>query len=98
MNSTKSKAVKIEKEEVDSLHFPKESVILDKASEATLKIYLDNALTLGNLEHSKVKIFFEDSLGSKYVETTVWSVSDKNISLKKEVHIPIHRIHYIELI
>jgi hypothetical protein len=98
MNSIKSQAIQIEKEEVDALHFPKESVILDKASKDTLRRYLDNALTLGNLEHSKVKIFFKDSLGSKYVETTVWSVSENNISLKKEVHIPIHRIHYVELI
>jgi uncharacterized protein (UPF0248 family) len=48
---------------------------------------------LGNLEHSKIKIFFEDSESKKIVDTTVWGVTDKNVMLKQGVMIPIHRIY-----
>lgn len=98
MNTVKDKAIRIEKEEVENLVFPKEPVLLEPTQEKTLRSYLDKALLLGNVEHSKVKIYFEDNEGAKYVETTVWAVSEKNISLKKETHIPIHRILYVELI
>ena len=98
MEFTKDKAQRIEKESVSNLHFPSDAVILDDQSTKVLRSYLDKALLLGNVEHSKVKIFFEDDEGLKMVETTVWAVSEKNISLKQEVHIPIRRIHYVELI
>ncbi len=98
MNNVKTQAQLIEKERVGDLIFPREHVILDDQAEQKLRSYLDKALLLGNVEHSKVKIYFEDAEGMKMVETTVWAVSEKNISLKKEVHIPIHRIHYVELL
>jgi hypothetical protein len=51
-----------------------------------------SALSLGNLEHSKIKIFFEDDLSQKVVETTVWALTDESVVLKKGVGIPINRI------
>ena len=53
---------------------------------------LNRAQALGNLEHSKIKIYFEDNQSKKMVETTVWAVTDKSVILKKGVGIPIHRI------
>ena len=35
---------------------------------------LNRALALGNLEHTKIKIYFEDSQSRKLVETTVWGL------------------------
>lgn len=98
MELVKNQAVRIEKEEISGLKFPKESVISSPESQKKLRSYLDKALSLGNLDHVKVKIYFEDDQGLKMVETTVWAVSEENISLKKEVHIPIRRIHFVELI
>lgn len=54
---------------------------------------LKRALALGNLEHAKTKIFFEDSLSKKVVETTVWGVTDNMVILKKGSSIPINRIY-----
>ena len=55
------------------------------------------SLRLGNNHKRKVKIVFEDDKSIKQVETTVWNVTEKNISLKSNTLIPRHRIHEIKL-
>ena len=83
----------IEKEDVASLKFPTIDV-LDDDNEIKMRISdINRALSLGNLEHSKIKIFFEDNESKKIVDTTVWAVTDKNVILKQGVRIPIHRIY-----
>ena len=53
----------IEKEEIAELSFPKVEV-LNNATEIKQRFLdLSRALSLGNLEHSKIKIYFEDSIG-----------------------------------
>ncbi len=83
----------IEKESISNLHFPKADVLEDKSAINQRKSDLDRALVLGNLEHSKIKIYFEDSNSKKMVETTVWGVTDSSVILKKGVGIPINRIY-----
>ena len=85
----------IEKENIHGLKFPDNDVL---ASAHEIKIRysnLERALKLGNLEHNKIKIVFEDADGLKQVETTVWGVTDKRVILKQGILIPIHRIHEI---
>ncbi len=83
----------IEKEDIASLKFPATDVLSDD-NEIKIRISdINRALSLGNLEHSKIKIFFEDSESKKVVNTTVWAVTDKNVILKQGVRIPIHRIY-----
>ncbi len=95
MNTTTAQFVVIEKESVSALHFP-ENDILNTAEEKSERLLaLDRALSLGNLEHSKTKIYFEDDTSRKVVETTVWGVTDKRVILKQGTVIPIHRIHSI---
>lgn len=58
---------------------------------------LQRALILGNVEHVPVIISFkteEDQLHQ--VEATVWSVSDKYVTLKGGTYIPVHAIVDIE--
>ena len=83
----------IEKEHIHLLSFPPFDV-LDSQDEIRQR-YLDlnRALALGNLEHSKIKIYFEDSLSKKVVETTVWAVTDQRVILKQGHSIPINRIY-----
>ena len=83
----------IEKEDIASLKFPATDVLED---ENELKIRtgdINRALALGNLEHSKIKIFFQDNESKKIVDTTVWAVTDKNVVLKQGIVIPINRIY-----
>ena len=85
----------IEKEEVASLKFPDKDVMSDKDDVIQRKLDLERALTLGNLEHLKIKIFFEDDSSKRVTETTVWGITADKVNLKKGVVIPIKRIHKI---
>lgn len=87
----------IEKEKIDSLKFPKNDVLTDTKLIKERENELNKALTLGNLEHTKIKIYFEDDLSKKLVETTVWGVTDKRVILKQGVVIPMHRVHKISI-
>lgn len=85
----------IDKELIASLNFPKEDVLEDKEDIAERRNDLDRALSLGNLEHVKIKIYFEDDISKKMVETTIWGVTEERVILKQGVVIPVNRIHKI---
>ncbi len=87
----------IEKEKIESLKFPQEEVLTDKELIKEREAELNRALALGNLEHSKIKIYFEDDISCKLVETTVWGVTDKRVILKQGTVIPINRVHKISI-
>lgn len=88
---------KIEKESIENLKFPSGEVLTDKESIAERERELNRALALGNLEHTKIKIYFEDDQSCKLVETTVWGLTDKRVILKQGVVIPINRVHKISV-
>ena len=87
----------VEKEAVADLHFPKEDVLTDSAQKLLRDEGINRANSLGNLEHYKVKIYFADNTGSKWVNTTIWGVTDEAILLKQNVVLPIHRIIKLEI-
>jgi hypothetical protein len=87
----------IEKEKIEMLKFPHEEVLTDANLIKERNSELSRALSLGNLEHTKIKIYFEDDKSRKSVETTVWGVTDKRVILKQGVVIPINRVHKISL-
>lgn len=87
----------IEKENIETLKFPSEEVLSDENLIEERNSELTRALSLGNLEHTKIKIYFEDDQSRKLVETTVWGVTDKRVILKQGVVIPINRVHKISL-
>jgi Flp pilus assembly CpaE family ATPase len=82
----------IEKENIHALRFPNNDVLQDKDAIFQRNSDLNRAQSLGNLEHSKIKIFFEDNQSKKVVETTVWAVTDNQVVLKQGIGIPINRI------
>ena len=83
----------IGKEDIALLKFPATDVLEDDNEIKTRLGEINRALALGNLEHSKIQIFFEDSESKYKVDTTVWAVTDKNVVLKQGVRIPISRIY-----
>ena len=96
ITNNSEKPVSIEKEHISGLKFPDNDVLHSK-DEIKMRIAnLDRAMKLGNIEHNKMKIIFEDSIGKKQVETTVWGVTDIRVILKQGVVIPINRIHEIK--
>jgi hypothetical protein len=87
----------IEKEKIGDLKFPASDVLTDASQIRERHSDLERALSLGNLEHGKIKIYFEDESSRRVVETTVWAVTDKRVILKQSVGIPISRIHSVKL-
>ena len=82
----------IEKEEIKNLSFPKDEVLKTKKEQADRAVILKRALSLGNLEQVKVKILFEDSIGVKQVETTIWGLTTTGVILKESTVVPLNRI------
>lgn len=85
----------IEKEEIPHLHFPKEEVLRNHFERFQRDKDLEHAIVLGNIYRFKVKIVFEDIEGTKSVHTTIWGITDQQIILKKNVTVPINRVHQI---
>ncbi|MBN9284966.1 MULTISPECIES: hypothetical protein [unclassified Flavobacterium] len=84
----------VDKELIEALSFPESDVLDDDKAAITRRMEdLNRALTLGNLEHLKIKIYFEDNVSKKMVETTIWGVTDERIILKQGVVIPVRRIY-----
>ncbi|CAM1360375.1 conserved hypothetical protein [Tenacibaculum sediminilitoris] len=90
--TTKLNFQTIAKEQIKFLKFPKEEVLQKKKAVLNRFLDLQRALSLGNLEREKVKIFFKDMDGLKKVETTVWGITDKSVILKEATIIPLERI------
>ena len=87
----------VRKEIIADLRFPSSDVLSEQEMIRARQADLDRALALGNLEHSKIRIYFEDADSCKMVETTVWGVTDNRVILKQGVVIPIGRIHSVQL-
>ncbi len=87
--------ITVQKEMISGFRFPDKDVLSSKDDMKIRLADLERALKLGNLEHNKIKIVFEDTDGVKQVETTVWGVTDKRVILKQGIMIPIHRIYEI---
>lgn len=88
-----SNFVSIEKENIGTLRFPNSEVLNNSQDIFQRNSDLNRAMALGNLEHSKIKIYFEDNASKKVVETTVWAVSDNSVVLKKGIEMQINRIY-----
>lgn len=87
----------VEKEEVAKLKFPSMDVLRSESDKKKLRDDLDKAISLGNLEHHKVKIYFEDDKKRRLVHTTVWALTDKAVVLKQNIIIPMRRIYKLEI-
>ena len=82
----------IEKEAIDVTKIIKAET--DLSSE--LMGRLATAPRLGNEFKAKAAIIFNTTEGPKKVITTVWSVTEKYIQLKNNIHIPIKSLIDIE--
>ena len=89
--------IEVEKEHVSELHFPAEEILRSNSDKEARQQGIDRAISLGNLEHYKVKIYFADDEAEKVVHTTIWAVTDQAILLKQNVVLPIHRIIKLEI-
>jgi hypothetical protein len=79
----------IKKENISKLSFPF-SDVLSSSDEKHLRLEkLKTAMILGNGFKHKVKIVFRDTHLKQMVETTLWFVSEKHVTLKSGVVMPV---------
>ncbi len=94
--SGETKHQTIDKEAISGLNFPEMEVLLEIDEIKQRAADLQRCLSLGNLEHSKIHIYFEDDTTLYVVETTVWGLTDKRVILKQGTVLPIKRIHKVK--
>jgi|SRR5579872_1840028 hypothetical protein len=94
--NTETKFQQIDKEAIAGLHFPDDEILASSDEIKLRNADLQRALSLGNLEHSKIKIYFADNTSAKVVDTTVWGLTDKRVILKQGVVIPINRVYRVK--
>lgn len=93
MDSNSNAINKIDKEKISSLNFAPADVLTTSADQLQRKIDLQRASALGASSKANVKIYFIDDKGITYrTEATVWASTEKNVTLKGEVLIPIRAI------
>ncbi len=87
----------IPKERISTLRFPKQPITLSDEQHRDILLKLQEATRLGNAEHGKCRIAFQDDEGLKAVETTIWTFDPENIVLKYGMTIPVSRVVSIEI-
>jgi hypothetical protein len=90
-------ATLIEKETIEGLKFVQKDILTHKDEILHRKRELERASTMGNTDHTKVKLIFETKDGLREVETTIWAVTEQYVTLKGHIQIPIHAIKEVIL-
>ena len=87
----------LEKEQIPSLHFGPNDVLTDPEARKKRMWDLNRATSLGNVYQGKVEITFQTADGKQHrVDTTVWAVDEKFMTLKAGCSIPVTSIIGIE--
>ncbi len=87
----------IEKENLGSVAFPAEDVLKSSEDQKRRLGQLNQATSLGNLEHGKVHIRFATTEGICEVHTTIWHADEKHIVLKGGQSIPTRCILEVKI-
>ena len=95
IESAKSKF--IDKESIANLTFPLEDVLVSLDDTKQREIDLNNALMLGNLYKHKIKIYFKDTDSNKHIETTVWHLDSKVVTIKSGITLPVRSVFKVEI-
>ena len=87
-----AKSILVDRSKIALCKFPKNEVVALQEDQQTRSRKIHMATRLGNLEQKKVNIYFNDKEGIKHVYTTIWAQTSKQIILKDNVQVPVHRI------
>lgn len=87
----------IPKELIATLRFPRQPLMLTETERTGILHNMEEATRLGNAEHGKCRIVFQDDEGLKAVETTIWTFDPENIVLKYGMVIPVARVVSVDI-
>jgi len=97
MKATAQPIPLVEKEMIPNFHFSRNDVLDSTEARKRRMWNLNRATILGNGYRGKVEITFKTAEGElKRVDTTVWAVDDKYMTLKGGCCIPISSIVNVE--
>jgi len=83
----------IDKNEIKNLKFGTQEVLENEFEITERWRDLNYSMILGNIHKVPVRIIFRDENNEEYkTETTIWSVTEKNVILKNNTLIPISSI------
>ncbi len=95
-STTATKPIEIPKEDIKKINFGDIDVLTTKEEIFQRKIDFNRASALGAHSKSNIKIYFQDTDGKKFkVVATVWASTEKNVSLKKEILIPLKSVYKV---
>ncbi|WP_299759928.1 hypothetical protein [uncultured Pontibacter sp.] len=87
----------MEKEQIPTLRFGRNDVLTDPEARKKRMWDLNRATSLGNVYQGKVEITFQTADGEPHrVDTTVWAVDERFMTLKAGCAIPVTSIIGIE--
>lgn len=93
---TSTKPTEIAKEDIKTINFGEADALATKEDVFQRKIDLNRASALGAQSKSNIKIYFKDASGAKFkVVATVWAATERNVSLKGEIMIPLKSIYKV---
>lgn len=87
-----SDSSRVQKEDIVNFSFPEEDILSSIPKRSYRQSALNAAMKLGNQLKKKVTIVFEDQVGQKQVNTTVWGLTPSRVQLKGSSFIPLHRV------
>jgi hypothetical protein len=87
-----------EKEELTGLVYVSYDVLDTEEQRRERQQLLERAMVLGNTEKGKFVFTFHTIDGVFCVETTIWSVTEDNVTFKGGVMIPVHSIERIDVV
>lgn len=92
-----SQPIKIQMEDIIRIRFPKSEVLPNPIAVRERDRNLENALSLGNNDHVKVKLTFLDFDNNTFmIETTIWAVTEESVCLKGDLLLPKRSLVSVE--
>lgn len=83
-------ALKVNKEEISGFQFVSFDVLDTSKQRMQRKVELEESMKVSNTDKAKSILYFMTDGGIKFVETTIWAVTDEQVVFKGGVSIPVN--------
>ncbi len=83
-------ALKVNKEEISGFQFVSFDVLDNAEQRMQRKFNLEEAMKVSNTDKAKSIVYFMTDGGIRFVETTIWAVTDEQVVFKGGASIPVN--------
>jgi hypothetical protein len=85
-------ALKVNKEDISGFQFVSFDVLDNAEQRMQRKVDLEEAMKVSNTDKAKSIVYFMTEGGIRFVETTIWAVTDEQVVFKGGVFIPVNSV------